>query len=328
MSLFLAATAQQKVGVGVAIATVVLAFFYLVVHLKRRESPPVGSEIELAPNRRVYLNDEELETRKLEKAQLFSFAMLAIIAVGLPLYWVREPGRQAGAVDGFDNRAVNRGFSLFQPSDSPLHGAHFGCADCHGPAGEGGAIKTTLTGPDGKLQEVVWRAPALNDALRRFDKEEVRNILVYGRSNTPMPAWGILGGGPMNDQQIDDLVAYIESIQRPVNQIREENLKLYGTDGQKLFDAFCARCHTKGYSFNDPDERGGGAFGPSLVDGATLRQFPNRADHIDFITKGSEYAKPYGVRGMGGNEGGGMPGFENMLTPEQIAAIVDYERSL
>ena len=31
---------------------------------------------------------------------------------------------------------------------------------------------------------------------------------------------------------------------------------------------------------------------------------------------------------MGGNEGGGMPGFENLLTPEQIAAIVDYERSL
>jgi mono/diheme cytochrome c family protein len=31
---------------------------------------------------------------------------------------------------------------------------------------------------------------------------------------------------------------------------------------------------------------------------------------------------------MGGNEGGGMPGFALMLTPEQIAAIVDYERSL
>jgi mono/diheme cytochrome c family protein len=48
----------------------------------------------------------------------------------------------------------------------------------------------------------------------------------------------------------------------------------------------------------------------------------------EFITAGSEYGKPYGVRGVGGDEGGGMPGFGNELTEEQIEAIIDYERGL
>ena len=30
-----------------------------------------------------------------------------------------------------------------------------------------------------------------------------------------MPAWGVAGGGPMNDQQIDTLLAYLKSIQIP-----------------------------------------------------------------------------------------------------------------
>ncbi len=73
---------------------------------------------------------------------------------------------------------------------------------------------------------------------------------------------------------------------------------------------------------------GGGAFGPNLTGGDTLRQFPDRDTMVDFITNGSEYAKPYGVRGVGGDEGGGMPGFGQVLTAEQIQAIIDYERGL
>jgi mono/diheme cytochrome c family protein len=327
----LAVTAQQKIGVGVAIATVVGSFLYLASHLRRAESPPVGAEIELAPNRKPYLDDDELETRKLEKAQLYSFAMLALIAVGLPLYWVREPSRQAGAEHGFDNRAVRRGFELFQPSTSKEHGAHFGCANCHGPKGEGGAALFTINDPVNKSappRQVQWKAPALNTVLLRFSPEEVRNILVYGRANTPMPAWGTAGGGAMNDQQLDDLVEYLKSIQLKPQKVQADNLAAFGTDGVKLFDSFCSRCHTKGWSYGEADKPGGGAFGPSLIGGDTLRQFPNADDHIEFVTQGSEYAKPYGARGMGGNEGGGMPGFGLMLTPKQIQAIVDYERSL
>ena len=62
---------------------------------------------------------------------------------------------------------------------------------------------------------VTWRAPALNTVLQRFSPQEVHDIVTYGRPGTPMQPWGVLGGGPKNDQSINDLVAYIKSIQLP-----------------------------------------------------------------------------------------------------------------
>ena len=49
--------------------------------------------------------------------------------------------------------------------------------------------------------------------LYRFSDDEVRYILTYGRPGTPMPAWGVRYNGPMNDQQITNLVNYQRSIQ-------------------------------------------------------------------------------------------------------------------
>jgi mono/diheme cytochrome c family protein len=146
-----------------------------------------------------------------------------------------------------------------------------------------------------------------------------------------MPAWGVAGGGPMNEQQVQDLVNYIASIQLSKKQYQQNLTKdwtsrgLNLADGATLFDQFCSRCHTKGWSYGEPDKPGSGAFGPNLTGGDTLRQFPDIAKHLEFVTLGSEFEKPYGVRGVGT---GRMPGFGQMLTEAQIRAIVDYERSL
>jgi len=43
------------------------------------------------------------------------------------------------------------------------------------------------------------------------------------------------------------------------------------------------------------------------------------------VANTAEFGKSYGVRGM---SSGRMPFFANLLTPEQIQAIVDYERGL
>jgi hypothetical protein len=65
--------------------------------------------------------------------------------------------------------------------------------------------------------------------------------------------------------------------------------------------------------------------GPNLTGGSTVRQFPNIDDHISFVETGSDNGKRYGMQGQGS---GRMPGFDQLLTDEQIAAIVDYERGL
>ncbi len=335
--LLVAVTTQQKLGIALAVALVLGLAAYALSQVRRPEGPPPGAEIELAPNRKPYYDDAALEGPRLTRALGAAFALTIVIAVGLPLYWAFEPGRQAGAERGFDQRAADRGFILFQPADSPVPAGnvgHFGCGGCHGNKGQGGTTTFSLSDPldpSAPPRQVQWRAPALDTVLLTYDEDQVRSVLVYGRPNTPMPPWGVEGGGPMNDQQIDDLIAYLKSIQKDPDEVKKASMEAYGTDGAKIFEGECARCHTKGWAYNEPERAGGGAFGPSLVGGATVRQFPaveGDDGHIAFVAEGVEFGKPYGTRGVQGNESGGMPHFGAVLTPEQVRAVVEYERSL
>ena len=283
--------------------------------------------------------------------------LLVVIVVALPLYWVFEPSRQAGAEEGWDNRFASWGSQLFAPTAD----GGFNCAGCHGGMGAvGGEAPFTVTDPQtGEIEAVNWKAPALNTVFYRFSVPEVRFILNYGRPFSPMSPWGLVGGGPMNTQQIDNLIAYMQSIQIP----REDCLE--GEDplncdsghlpsdtqaeieaararrsktatprryGEALFNLeiasgaySCARCHTLGWSYDKPTTPGQGAFGWNLTGGSVNNHFASEADMIAFIKTGSEEGKLYGRNGQGS---GRMPGFGTLLTDEQIEAIVDYVRSL
>ncbi|MDQ6616861.1 MAG: cytochrome c [Actinomycetota bacterium] len=347
MPVILAASTAQKLGTVFAIALVLGWVLFMLAHVKRGSVRP-GDEIEQAPNRKPYFDDEALEGPKLERALTMALILLVIIGVGLPLYWLNETRRENGAKKLFANTAVEVGFSLFQPADSTQHAnpklneLHFGCAGCHGNVGQGAATNFTITSPLQTTQSVSWQVPALNTVLLKFTPDTVRTIIVYGRSNTPMPAWGLAGGGPMNDSQIDALIAYLESIQITPAEAKKAAAQ-YGNDGKAIFDAYCARCHTKGYSYGQPDTPGGGAYGPNLTGGDELRQFPNITEQLDYVSKGATYGKSYGTRGIGSmaadprldvetagaaQQGGGMPKFDSVLSPEQIQAVVDYERGL
>lgn len=317
----LALTTQQTIAVVIAVV-LTLGWIGYLLYAGRSTRRTVGSEIELAPNRRPYYDDDELETRKLDRSLTLGLAFLVIIGVGLPLYWLNEPFRQEGDEEAFAETFAERGAALFATTAE----GGFNCAGCHGPEGVGGVAPFTLTDPEtGEPTAIVqWEAPSLNDVLARFDEEEVRRIIVHGRPNTPMPAWGVEGGGPMNEQQVNNLIAYIETLQLDRDEILAEAQE-FGTDGEALFENYCARCHTQGAAYGEPGTPGGGAFGPSLIDGVTVRQFPVFEDHVAFVTEGSDFEEPYGERGIGS---GRMPGFGGMLTPEQIEAIVEYERSL
>lgn len=354
-------------AIGWAIFAILLIGFALGVFLNARKGrAEVGAEIELAANRKPYLSDDELETRKLDRTLGAGLAMLALIGVALPLYWLGEPTRQEEAVAGFEEVFVDRGEELYNV------GAN--CAACHGPDGVGGAASTALLNDRGEfVEQVSWQAPALDTVMYRYSEEEVYDILMYGRTNSPMPAWGSLGGGPLTDQQLENLIDYLISIQLPAQEARaamEEELATtcdpdadgvcqaddaeFATEGEALFNMglttkfaggaySCGRCHTKGWSYGQPEVSGGGFLGPNLTNGATIRQFPAVQSQIDFISQGAERGQPYGVGGQAGD--GTMPGYgvnpnaldpdtatmetdQVMYTQRQIAAVVDYERGL
>jgi mono/diheme cytochrome c family protein len=171
----------------------------------------------------------------------------------------------------------------------------------------------------------------------RFTREEVKRILTYGRPGSPMPAWGIKGGGGQTDQEIEDLLNYLKWIEITPDEARKKaGADAQGTpltDGRALFLKNCARCHTPKFSYTAADQRdslpqGAGAYGPSLLN--AQNQFPDIQQQIDFIKSGSERDKQYGLRGIGD---GRMPGFAKdpdhpLLDDTQIEAIARFERAL
>jgi mono/diheme cytochrome c family protein len=348
------ASTQTNVGYVIAAVIVIGFLVFLVINI-RKAKPEVGSEVELAPNRKQYYDDEELETKVLDKALRWALLLLVVVGVALPLYWLNEPGRQSGADEDYNAIFVGRGETEYTER----------CSSCHGPAGVGGVAPYVLSDDAGGfVASVEWRAPALNTVLYRYSYDEVFEILQYGRPFSPMPAWGAAGGGALTDQQLRDIILYLETEQLPADEVRESvqdeldrSLAAgeFDTEGEALFNlgyesgfaggAFaCGRCHTEGWSYGDAQIAGGGWYGPNLTGGSTTRQFPTKAGQVEFVTIGSVKGEEYGRGGLSGD--GAMPGFgENpnlidpppgihmeadqvMYTQEQIEAIVDYERSL
>lgn len=323
----------------------------------RQARDELGSEVELAANRKPFYDDETLEGKRLDRVLGMGVVLLAIIVVVLPVYWILEPNRQAGAQEAQDEIFIEWGSQLYAPTAD----GGFNCAGCHGANGGGGNAPYNITdGATGETRAVTWNAPALNTVFHRFDEDEIRFILVYGRPFSPMSPWGVAGGGPMNEQQIDTLIAYLHSLQidREDCAEGEEDVKTCAsghlpteqqqeidtaarkavTDGEAasygeaLYNLSlssgaysCARCHTPGWSWGEPGIGGQGGLGPNLTGGRAGTIFPNEADMIDFIKNGSVLGAKYGIQGQGS---GRMPGFGSMLTDEQIKAIVEYVRSL
>ena len=56
-----------------------------------------------------FLEDEVLESRRLERVQAWSLIFAAVFAISLPLYWLREPTRQHQSTHYFDKNSVARG---------------------------------------------------------------------------------------------------------------------------------------------------------------------------------------------------------------------------
>jgi mono/diheme cytochrome c family protein len=402
------ATVYRTIGLVLLAIVLVATLAYVLVNVLFAGKAEVGAELELAANRKPYFDDETLEGPKLDRALSVGLLTLFVLAAGLPLYWVMEPGRQENAAGDFGRKFRERGEAMFAAAGENAQALN--CAGCHGGL-EGGVVPDFVrVEPDGSVDVVDWRAPQLSTVLLRYSREEVRFILVYGRPGTPMPAWGVDGGGPLNDQQIQNLVDFLDENQIAPEDAQEavvEQLDAYmdaefadggavfESEGEALFnmgllDDFaggayaCARCHTAGWSYADVEvetveeqlvvDRAtfeaatensgcGGALGPNLCDGSTVRQFPEQSlsedaseeeradfdplqDMIDFVSNGSEDGIGYGVRGQGS---GKMPGFAQrpgedalywlnggaerepsagMLTPDMVRSIVEYEREL
>ena len=160
-----------------------------------------GKNEEIPANLTKYKSDDELETKHLDKSLSWAVLIASLLTIMIPLYYLGEDSRQESFVEEFEDVSVERGHHLYE---------EFGCGNCHGVDGGGGAASYVEKRSGVK---VTWAAPAINNVFYRYDDSEVKYWLIYGRANSPMPAWGLEGGGPMNDGQLEDLIDYLHSFQ-------------------------------------------------------------------------------------------------------------------
>lgn len=197
------ASTEGGFGIGAVVLTltiVVLLVWLAYLFINSRRSRRAA--VEPSPlNQTPYLSDDELEnvrTTRVLRAAVFAAAALAIV---LPWYAFNEADRTAEATENLDELYIEVGHELF---------VRFECVNCHGAdLGGGGA---TFVEPRTGV-ETSWLVPSLNDVLYRFSEDEIRYVIEYGRRGTPMPPAGLAGGGSMNEQEIDQVIAYIRDNQ-------------------------------------------------------------------------------------------------------------------
>jgi mono/diheme cytochrome c family protein len=214
-----------------------------------------------------------------------------------------------------------------------------GCANCHGAAqgatdgkldpiteatAGGGNFKFT---PPGSSKKVLYTAPPLNTVFTRWDEEVVRFTIERGRPGTDMPAWGVEYGGPMTQQMIDDVMAWLKTL--PGNQSAPEGVSdacekpspgQLQSCGKEIFAARCAVCH-------GPEGQGKESSpwyqGMALWKG-DVRHL-NGQQHYTTILNGRRFAY---MPAFGESPSQGIPAPPYPLTGKQIKAVMAYERTL
>jgi mono/diheme cytochrome c family protein len=196
-----------------------LAFVTGLIVMTLRRRGEAGPDI--PPGMSPGPSDQVLERRHVERIMGWGIIFVVITAVWLPVIWLREPDQNvADAVELMD-RAAARGEEWFALT-SEENPTGFACARCHGPNAEGGSVPFT----NSQTGEFIpnYPVPALNDVCARLPIEDsetqldIRDTIMQGREGTPMPSWSVRFEGPMNDQQITDLIAFIVSIQEIPDQ--------------------------------------------------------------------------------------------------------------
>ena len=159
-----------------------------------------------------------------------------IVVIGLLAYLIWEPFREAAAKTGFEERVdrARRGAVRQRPVGGVRQ--HQVAAVRELPRRRRrrrrGAVRGQERGPDAATRTRSVDAelaaeqhpsacpsrcrgarPSLQLAGLRYDRQQLTQIITYGRPGTPMPAWGVLSGkGALQEQSIQDLVNYLESI--------------------------------------------------------------------------------------------------------------------
>lgn len=198
----------QTLAAFAAIAVVLIVVVAMTARRMRgRDVPP-----DIPPAMAAGPSDADLEKPLLEKLQAWAMIFFVFFAIWIPIYWLREPNQNVTDELLQSREAVERGRMTTEEFEEGVNELGFGCVRCHGPALEGGT---------NFFQGRFVPVPQLRDVCGRLTFDQVMQVIREGRPGTDMPSWSVRFAGPLDDQQINDIVEYILSIQTVPD---EENL--------------------------------------------------------------------------------------------------------
>lgn len=172
------------------------------------------------------------------------------------------------------------------------------CLACHGEFGEGGINPAR---PDDIIAPI-----STAEYLKTRDNFTLRAIISEGQPNLGMSPFATSLGGPLNDDEIDAIVAYMRSWESkpPVEIPPEVKSGQTAVSAKEIFTELCAQCHGL---------KGEGGIGPALSDPKFQDQNTDQQinDTINL-----------------GHKATAMIGWGEILTSEQIHQLVEYIRQL
>jgi mono/diheme cytochrome c family protein len=220
LALSTAATVALISGVVIGLAFVA-GLIVMAARRRGARGPDIPSGMRPGPA------DEVLEQHHIDRTMARGVAFMLLIAPWLAVIWLGEPGQNVDDETELAARSVERGEMWYQISTEE-NPTGFGCARCHGAEAQGGTVPFTTA--DGQFIP-EYPVPALRDVCGGAatghplitSLEDIRTTIMEGREGTPMPSWSIRFAGPMNDQQILDLISYLAEINEE-NVPEEQNL--------------------------------------------------------------------------------------------------------
>jgi mono/diheme cytochrome c family protein len=320
---------------------------------RRQQSP--GSMLGIPHALRPGAADSTLEGPRLERIQIGGVLFTLVLAVFIPMYWLPEASRQAAFQERFDEESLHRGELIFQDPPTLEEDADpvdykeeeraislgMACANCHGGVDDenpensaGGGLASPAYVDPVTNAEIQYQAPPLQNVFQRWDEEVVRFTIERGRPPSPMAAWGVEYGGPMTDQMIDDVMAWLASL--PGNQTNPNDAISESCQdprpgissdacGEEIFTARCAVCHgpegqgKEGVGTTEDRWYQGKALWKGDVTSLDERQ------HYLTIVNGRRFAF---MPQFGESPTQGVPLPPYPLTDAQIKAVMEYERGL
>ena len=197
-----------------AIAIVIPLGAGFIAYWAKGRVPPKGAP-DIPPAMQPGPSDGDLEKSRLEKLQGWSLAFVALFAVMLPLVWLKEPANNQSQAEAQFQQSIERGAQSVQLF-SEENQLGVGCVRCHGdnPVLGGGTniYNGVLVHPPPLNNVCAGKSVPVHSSIHNLD--DVRQTIMRGRPGTDMPSWSIRFQGALDDQQIQDILNYIVSIQR------------------------------------------------------------------------------------------------------------------